>query len=159
MLRRNIDTNCGLVNGALGTVLSVKHDKVTVKFDHVSVPYGVKRVKRKFPLILAYAMTIHKCRGLSLDCTIVDLSEKAFSAGMAYVALSRVHPASIEVSTQCFKEVNRLRETFRKDLPLYTIPHVSDKTKCKKLTGTVQLDQSKTIKLDKSASKTLAKQQ
>ena len=38
MLRRNIDTNCGLVNGALWTVLSVKRDKVTVKFDHVSVP-------------------------------------------------------------------------------------------------------------------------
>ena len=35
MLHRNIDTNCGLVNGALGTVLSVKHDKVTVKFDHM----------------------------------------------------------------------------------------------------------------------------
>ena len=176
------DTNCGLENGALGTVLSVKHDKVTVKFDHVSVPYGVKRVRNRFMvmrnlyvyrehflLILAYAVTIHKCQGLSLDCAIVDLSEKVFSAGMAYVAPSRVRtlsglhllafdPASIRVSTQCLKEVNRLRETFRKDLPLYTIPHVSDKTKCKKLTGSVQLDQSKTKKLVKSASKTLAKQ-
>ena len=128
MLRRNIDTNCGLVNGALGTVLSVKHDKVTVKFDHVSVPYGVKRVKNRFmvmrnlyvyreqfPLILAYAVTIHKCQGLSLDCAIVDLSEKVFSAGMAYVALSRVRtlsglhliafdPASIKVSTQCLQK-------------------------------------------------------
>ena len=36
---------------------------------------------------------------------------------------------------------------------------MSDKTKCKKLTGSVQLDQSKTRKLVKSASKTLAKQQ
>ena len=163
MIRRNIDTNCGLVNGALGTVLSVKHDKVTVKFDHVSVPYGVKRVRNRFmvmrnlyvyreqfPLILAY-VTVHKCQGLSLDCAIVDLSEKVFHVGMAYVALSRVrtlsglhliaiNPASIKVSNQCLKEVNRLRETFRKDLPLYTIPRVSDKTKCKKLTGSVQLD-------------------
>ena len=107
LLRRNIDTNCGLVNGALGTVLSVKHDKVTVKFDHVSVPYGVKRVRNRFmlmrnlyvnreqfPLILAYAVAVHKCQGLSLDCAIVDLSEKVFSAGMAYVALSRVRTLS-----------------------------------------------------------------
>ena len=35
-------------------------------------------------------MTIHKCQGLSLDCAIVDLSDKVFSAGMTYVALSRV---------------------------------------------------------------------
>ena len=37
----------------------------------------------QFPLILAYAVTIHKCQGLSLDCVIVDLSDKVFSAGMA----------------------------------------------------------------------------
>ena len=43
-----------------------------------------------FPLILAYAVTIHKCQGLSLDCAIIDLSEEVFSDGMAYVALSRV---------------------------------------------------------------------
>ena len=124
MLRCNIDTNCGLLNGALGTVLSVKHNKVTVKFDHVSVPYGVKRVmvmrnlyvyREQFPLILVYAVIIHKCQGLSLDCANVDLSENVFSAGMALSrvrTLSGLHlivfdPASIKVSTQCSKQTER----------------------------------------------------
>ena len=39
--------------------------------------------RKQFPLILAYAVTIHKCQGLSLDCAIVDLSDEVFSEGMA----------------------------------------------------------------------------
>ena len=103
LLRRNIDTKAGLVNGAIGTVLSVAAQHVTVQFDNVPVPCEIDKVRSRFmvmknfyvyhtqfPLILAYAaVTIHKCQGLSLDCAI-DLSEEVFSDGMAYVALSRV---------------------------------------------------------------------
>ena len=128
----------------------------------MSDPYDVERVqsrfmvmknfyiyREQFPLILAYAVTIYTCQGLSLDCAIVDLSDKVFSAGMAYVALSRVRslarlhlsafdPASIIVSTSCLKEVNRLRETFRKDLPQYDLPLMSKTGRIatkRKLTG------------------------
>ena len=72
---------------------------------------------------------------MSLDCAIVDLSDKVFSAGMAYVALSRVRslaglhlakfdPKSVIVSTDCLQEMNRLRQMWRKDLPLYSVPQV-----------------------------------
>ena len=65
---------------------------------------------------MAYAVTIHKCQGLSLDCAIVDLSDNVFCAGMAYVAMSRVRtlegfhltafdPKSIIVNNSCLEEV------------------------------------------------------
>lgn len=136
---------------------------ITVKFDHIPDPYPVQRVKGKFmlmktfyvyrkqfPLILAYAVTIHKCQGLSLDSAIVDLSSKVFSPGMAYVALSRVRslnglhqtefdPASIIASSCCLEEINRLRRIYRKDLPLYDI--TKSKNSCKKRKFDVMVDE------------------
>ena len=89
MLRRNIDTSAGLVNGAIGTIRAIAKRHVGVQFDHMTEPYIVEMVKCKFmimknfyvyrkqyPLILAYAVTIHKCQGLSLDCAIVDLPDR-----------------------------------------------------------------------------------
>ena len=103
MLRRNLSTEEGLVNGAIGTVLDISSRYVTVKFDKITEPYQVSRItsrfcvlnkfyvhREQFPLIVAYAITIHKSQGLSLDCAIIDLSERVFGEGMAYVALSRI---------------------------------------------------------------------
>ena len=69
----------------------------TIKFDKISKPCEIEKVKRKFmvmknfyvyrsqfPLILAFAVTIHKSQGLSLDNAIIDLSDRVFSPGMAY---------------------------------------------------------------------------
>ena len=182
MLRRNIDTENGLVNGAIGTVQKISIIAVTVKFDHIDKPYEVEKVKsrfmvlrnfyvyrKQFPLILAYAVTIHKCQGLSLDCAVVDLSEKVFSAGMAYVALSRVRslsglylstfdPNSLIASPSCISEVNRLREAYRKDLPLYDMPRQT-KTRATKRKLTGEVDVPKARKLVKLATKTLVKKQ
>ena len=70
MLRRNINTEAGLVNGALGVVLAITNGYVTVKFDNIVEPYQVTRMKSRFcvlknfyvhreqfPLILAFAVT------------------------------------------------------------------------------------------------------
>ena len=48
--------------------------------------------RKQFPLTLAWAVTIHKCQGLTLQEIVVDMcpSKGQFSAGQVYVAFSRV---------------------------------------------------------------------
>lgn len=179
MLRRNIDTKKGLVNGAIGNVIQISSVTIKVKFDHIAKPYEIERVKtrfllmknfymyrKQFPLILAYAVTIHKCQGLSLDCAIINLSQSVFGYGMAYVALSRVRSLSglyiteldsqsIKVSNASLMEVNRLRQKFRTDLPMYSIPslHKQRVRSKRKLTAISDLPAAKRKKVDSNATK------
>jgi ATP-dependent exoDNAse (exonuclease V) alpha subunit len=53
----------------------------------------VKASVAQIPLRLAYAMTVHKSQGMSMDAAVMDLS-RAFEYGQGYVALSRVRRLS-----------------------------------------------------------------
>lgn len=101
MLLKNLDFESGLVNGSRGIVVDFVQDVPMVRFLN-----GVERVidlnvwevkedekcimwVQQIPLKVAYAISIHKSQGCSLDCTEIDLSS-IFEYGQAYVALSRV---------------------------------------------------------------------
>jgi hypothetical protein len=89
------------VNGQRGTVSSLEPGCVHVRTHEGSIidvepytwQYDVKDDQSgqvsQFPLRLAYAMTIHKSQGLTLDSAHIDI-RAAREPGQAYVALSRV---------------------------------------------------------------------
>jgi ATP-dependent DNA helicase PIF1 len=64
---------------------------------------GVSQV----PLILAWALTIHKAQGSTLDIAEVDAGSGIFECGQTYVALSRVK--SLEGLYLCSFDANRIR--------------------------------------------------
>lgn len=114
----NLDN--GLVNGSQGAVVGWSDERFpVVRFSNgtecVMTPHvwvserdpsiGVSQV----PLILAWAVTIHKAQGSTLDSAEIDIGASVFEHGQAYVALSRLknleglrvrsfHPDSLKVN-------------------------------------------------------------
>ncbi|EDW03995.1 ATP-dependent DNA helicase PIF1 [Drosophila grimshawi] len=100
MLLKNINIASGLVNGARGVVVRIEKGLPVVRFKNnqeyvcrhekwiIKTATGGVLTRRQVPLKLAWAFSIHKSQGLTLDCVEMSLS-KVFEAGQAYVALSR----------------------------------------------------------------------
>ena len=109
MVLRN-DPEGRWVNGSLGTVSGFDGDSVLVEIEgrtrliepaawekyRYSVDPKTEKVKREVvgtfkqvPLRLAYAVTIHKAQGLTLDRVFIDFDHGMFAHGQAYVAFSR----------------------------------------------------------------------
>jgi len=132
--KRSPDGNFLYVNGDMGTIESISGSSspyVEVRFDNGSTqliqPYTwtqyayklkedpetkktklVQEESGKFvqmPLKLAYAITIHKSQGLSLDRVYIRLGNGCFAHGQLYTALSRCRSLeNLQMERKIFRE-------------------------------------------------------
>lgn len=118
ILTVNLDIPNGLVNGSRGVVKHFTLDGLpvvtflngmTLTIDYFKHTIEEKSVEvcscSQIPLMLGWAITIHKSQGMTLDLVITDLSN-VFDYGQAYVTLSRVkNLASLFITDINFQKI------------------------------------------------------
>lgn len=124
----------GLCNGSVGKVISfkenMKHKMMMpiVQFGNNTTieiePQVVSRERirgiglRQLPLILAYAVSIHKIQGATIDNAVINCGARVFESGQAYVALSRVRSLNglylSDFSLSSIKTSRKVKEFYAK---------------------------------------------
>ena len=136
----NLDIENGICNGSQGIVIDIiettPHPIPVVKFSNglikkmaphywQSEEYPTIAIGQ-FPLCLAWALTIHKIQGATLEMAEMDIGQSIFEYGQTYVALSRIkslnglylsefHPYKIKANPKVKEYYDQLSRVVRND--------------------------------------------
>jgi ATP-dependent DNA helicase PIF1 len=97
----NLDQEHGIINGSQGKVIGFnEQNEPIIKFFYKNIVRPISPHKwlnetyetngiLQVPLILSWAITIHKAQGITLEYANIDIGSNVFECGQSYVALSR----------------------------------------------------------------------
>lgn len=135
MVTFNIDVEDGICNGSQGIVVDFVGNTPIVKLaSGKEVPIAMQWIQSEdypsiavgqIPLCLAWAMTIHKIQGATLDAADMDLGNTVFEYGQTYVALSRIKSLDGLYLSAFYAhriKANPLVKQFYATIPLLTSP-------------------------------------
>lgn len=122
----NLPTDLTIVNGTRGVVTEVGESgpkirlvsgrEVKIEPMKIACEDNDKIAAMFVPLRLAYALSIHKSQGMTLDAVEIDLGESIFEYGQAYVALSRARSLDsvrvVEVKSRSFRTHPKVKEFY-----------------------------------------------
>jgi ATP-dependent DNA helicase PIF1 len=98
MITRNVDITRKLVNGTRCIIKKLNNDSVIIQdingnYHNIEYFKDINDNNKTFichmPVKLAYAMSIHKSQGMTINALEIDLGKNIFANGQLYTALSR----------------------------------------------------------------------
>ena len=124
MVTRNIDFENKIINGTQGIITHLNDEGVTLKLLNSELyfisyfninPDDNKSIDFKYiPLILSWAISIHKSQGATISALEIDLGESVFACGQAYVAISRArNKESVKILNLSKKSIKTSKEVLK----------------------------------------------
>lgn len=115
-----------ICNGTRGVVVELGNSDVIIRLvngQNVSIPYtkttcidNKKHSVNFMPLKLAYAISIHKSQGMTLDAVEIDIGDSIFTFGQGYVAITRARSLEsikiISVKASSFRVHPKVKEFY-----------------------------------------------